>query len=201
MPVKKRNFKRQRPELSKHKLFVLALEGRKTEQQYFDLFKKEGAQVRVRCLPSASNSSPNKVLRRMQMHLRDEPLEASDQAWLVVDRDEWKDEQLLPLHAWTKQRPQNHFLALSNPKFEYWLLLHFEKGDGIVTARDCDVHLKKHLPDYDKSIPAAEFTHERIGHAIQRARALDTPPCTDWPRTPGSTVYRLVQHILESQQK
>lgn len=197
MPAKKRSFKRQRPELTKRKLFVLALEGRKTEQQYFDLFKKEGAQVRVRCLPSSSNSSPNQVLKRMKTWLNKESLEPSDEAWLVVDRDEWDEQALNKLHAWAQEK-DNYHMALSNPKFEYWLLLHFEDGTGVATAQECDRRLKEKLRNYDKSIPAAAFTRERINLAIQHARTLDTPPCDDWPRTPGSTVYRLVQNILEA---
>ena len=86
---------------------------------------------------------------------------------------------------------------LSNPKFEYWLLLHFEEGTGITSSRDCSDRLKRHLPAYDKGIDARTITPERIDEAIRRARRQDNPPCRDWPRAlGGTTVYRLVENIL-----
>ena len=196
----KRQTKIERPYKDRRyrKLFVLAVEGRKTEQEYFAIFTQKGSVVKVECLPSGSNCSPGKVLRRMAARLRKEALKPSDEAWLVVDRDEWQDEQLSPLHAWTKQKA-NYSLAVSNPKFEYWLVLHFEDGRGVVTARDCDARLRQYLPDYDKGIDGKKITPERIDQAIRRARLRDDPPCEDWPRKTGSTVYKLAASILAAQ--
>ena len=198
MSPKRRTFERRRQERTRRKLFVLAVEGRKTEKEYFALFMQKGSVVKVECLPSGNNSSPKKVLRRMEVRLRSEALESSDEAWLVVDRDKWPDEQVLLLHAWTN-KAANYSLALSNPKFEYWLLLHFEDGQGVVTARDCDERLKKYLPDYDKGIDSQKFTRLRIDQAIQHAAARDEGGT--WPSKPGSTVYRLVQNILAAQER
>lgn len=60
----------------------------------------------------------------MKDHLRQEDLLPSDKAWLVVDKDQWTDEQLNQLHSWSLDK-DNYGFALSNPKFEYWLLLPF----------------------------------------------------------------------------
>lgn len=62
----------------------------------------------------------------MSDHLESEGLKSSDEAWLVVDKDQWTEEQLRQLHQWSLQQA-NYGFALSNPKFEYWLLLHFER--------------------------------------------------------------------------
>lgn len=95
------------------------------------------------------------------------------------------------------QRPLGE-LALSNPKFEYWLLLHFEDGDGIASPRDCSERLKRRLPGYEKGIDARKITRDRIDVAIRRARQRDNPPCADWPHVlGGTTVYRLVENILQ----
>ncbi len=114
----------------------------------------------------------------------------------MVDKDNWTDEQLRELHAWAQAR-DNYGFALSNPKFEYWLLLHFEDGTGIASLRDCIERLKRYLPDYDKGIHTRKFNRERIEEAIRRARLRDDPPCFDWPRAlGGTTVYKLVESIL-----
>jgi hypothetical protein len=34
--------------------------------------------------------------------------------------------------------------------------------------------------------------------AVRRARRRDNPPCDDWPRSTGTTVYKLVENILKS---
>jgi hypothetical protein len=54
--------------------------------------------------------------------IKELPLQSADEAWLVVDRDQWTTESLKRVHAWCQKTPNAH-LALSNPKFEFWLLL------------------------------------------------------------------------------
>jgi hypothetical protein len=133
----------------------------------------------------------------MEDYLKKQSLKKSDEAWLVVDKDSWTEKQLLLLNHWALSQ-ENYRLALSNPKFEFWLLLHFEDGDGVTNSRNCSEHLKRHMPDYDKGIDISKITHHRIISAIKRATKRDNPPCVDWPRNTGTTVYRLVENIINS---
>ena len=130
--------------------------------------------------------------------LASEGFKSSDEAWLVVDKDQWTDEQLTQLHQWSLQ--QEHYgFALSNPKFEYWLLLHFEDGTGVTSSRDCTDRLKRWIPDYDKGIDTRKISQSQIDVAIRRAKKRDHPPCSDWPRSLGqTTVYRLIENILQA---
>ena len=196
MPLKRRKFERPLGQLRYKKIVFIAAEGQKTEPSYFNQFNRQGSLVRVSCLKN-SHGSPSNVLKNMKDYLRNESLRADDEAWLVVDRDSWTDEQLRCLHEWSQKR-DNYHLALSNPRFEYWLLLHFENGNRVTTPQECSNRLRKYLPEYDKSIDPKKTTSERINSAIQRAKQRDNPPCTDWPRTFGSTVYRLVENILKT---
>lgn len=196
MPQKRRKFQRSLGELPYKKLFVLAVEGVKTEPQYFGIFNNQQSVIRVSCLKSSHGSSPLQVLKRMEDHLRQVDLRSTDEAWLVVDKDQWTDDQLVQLHDWA-QTGENFGFALSNPKFEYWLLLHFEDGNDIASARDCTDRLKRHLTDYDKGIDARKFTNERIAAAIRRAKLRDNPTCVDWPHSlGGTTIYRLVEKLV-----
>ncbi len=193
----RRRFRRISGDRPYRRLFVLATEGARTEPEYFRIFNQLGP-VSVKCLSKPGGTDPLRVLRRMERHLKEERLRSSDQAWLVVDRDQWTEEQLVRLDDWA-QKQQNHGFALSNPAFESWLLLHFEDTVDIASSQGCIRRLRQHLPDYDKSIPPGTFSREQIEEAIRRARARDTPPCKDWPRDPGgTTAYRLVEEILES---
>ena len=50
----------------------------------------------------------------------------------------------------------------------------------------------------DKGINVRKISDDGITEAIKRAKKRDTPACRDWPRNTGTTVYRLVENILES---
>jgi len=173
---------------------LVVAEGTATEPQYFATFNSLQTTVHVRCV-GANSSAPQGVLRTMRRLLKEIDRRDDDEAWLVVDKDSWPDSALDELFSWSTRDP-SCFLAVSNPKFEYWLLLHFEAGDQAKTAQDCARRLKAHLPNYHKRIDPASFSPERIRQAVERARRRDSPPCADWPRQPGqTTVYRLVEHI------
>ena len=196
MPAQRRKFQRPLGQRRYRKLFVIAAEGAKTELQYFAIFNDQNSVISVKCLKGSHDSAPPQVLKRMETHLKGQSLRSTDEAWLVVDKDQWTDEQLNQLHGWSEKHV-NYGFALSNPKFEYWLLLHFDDGVGIGSSRDCTERLKRHLPDYDKGIDARKLTSDRIDDAIRRARQRDNPPCADWPRAfGGTTVYKLVESIL-----
>ena len=187
-----------------NKRFVLAVEGRATERQYFkminDMFTKTTGKV-AKPIPhyKAHKTSALQILKQMQRYIRKNPLKDGDQAWLVLDKDDNKDADLDTLYHWTQEgKNGQRGLALSNPCFEYWLLLHFDAGNAASTKDDCNKCLKKYLPNYDKHISVYKFTRDRIKKAIEHAQKRDQPPCPDWPRQPGTTtVYRLVEALLE----
>jgi hypothetical protein len=187
-------FRRPQGQRRYKRMFVIVAEGTVTEQEYFPLLNEELI-VRVKCLRNRRNLPPNEALKRVREYIKKEGLKRTDQAWVVVDKDMWPDEYLGELYAWAQCR-DNYGFALSNPKFEYWLLLHFEDAVGVRTGDDCDRRLRRHLIGYDKHVERQHFTSDRIQAATQRARLRDTPQCTDWPREPGTTVYRLVEKIL-----
>jgi uncharacterized SAM-dependent methyltransferase len=194
----KRQYNRPKGNREYRKLFVIATEGAKTEPQYFNLFNKLNLTIQVHCLKSRTASSPLLVLKRMKNHLEDNSLKKSDQAWLVIDKDQWTDEQLTQLRSWS-QKAKNYDVALSNPKFEYWLLLHFESGNRIATAQECIDHLKRHLPNYKKSIDPRKITTEMINKAITQAKKRNNPSNPNWfYDRPGSTVYKLVEELIKS---
>ncbi len=169
MPPKRRKFSRPLGERRYRKIFVLAVEGSKTEPQYFAIFNDQNSVIRVNCLKSKHDSAPPQVLARMEKHLKKEGLKKSDEAWLVVDKDQWTDEQLSQLHQWSQQA-DNYGFALSNPKFEFWLLLHFEDGGGVSSSQICSQKLERHLPGYDKGINVRRISDTMIAYAIRRAR-------------------------------
>lgn len=178
------------------KRFVLAVEGNKTEPQYFAIFNNQDSVIRVKCLKSKHDNDPLRVLARMKAYLKKEKLKKTDEAWLIVDKDQWTDAQLMPLYDWA-QKTQNANFALSNPKFEFWLLLHFEDGNRVSNSKICSKRLEHYLPGYNKGINIRTISDTMIAEAVSRAKQRDNPPCARWPSIPGTTVYKLVENILK----
>lgn len=179
-------------------VFIIATEGKRTEPDYFtmEIFRSRERPVRVKVLRGCSRSSPRAVLGRMREYLRSYDRADGDEAWLVVDTDQWKDEELEELYAWSQSDAYTN-LAVSNPQFEYWLVLHFEDGNNISNKSECLTRLGKHVPNYNKSnIPKARFTVTRVKCAVKRAKAQDSPPCAKWPARTGTTVYRIAEKLL-----
>ncbi len=131
----------------------------------------------------------------MQSYLRKESLRKTDEAWIVVDKDDWTEDQLRELLRWAK-KSENHGFALSNPNFEYWLLLHFEEGKGIANSQECLTRLKRHLPNYKKDIDSKKITLELIAKAVARAKQRDTSRSYDLPQIWSTSVYKLVEKII-----
>lgn len=195
MNRKIRSFNRPLGERRYRKFFIIATEGSVTEPQYFELFNNEHQLVKVSCLKNKNKNAPAQVLTNMKKYLKEAGLKSTDEAWLVVDKDDWSENQLKELHSWAKTN-KNYGFALSNPKFEYWLLLHFEDGEGVTNSQICSNRLNRYIPDFHKKIIASKFTKFTIEDAIRRAKNKDTPPCDDWPKTTGTTIYKLIQNIL-----
>jgi len=196
MSKKIRTFQRPLGDLRYKKLFVVSTEGFKTEPQYFAIFNQPQSIVLVKCLRGTSTkSSPIQVLKRMKGYLRKASLRKTDEAWIVVDKDDWTENQLQELLQWAK-KGINYGFALSNPNFEYWLLLHFEEGKGIATARECLNRLKRYLPNYKKDIDSKKITLELVNKAITRAKQRDIHGL-DLPQIWSTSIYRLIEKILE----
>jgi len=94
MPTNRRRFARPTGDRRYRKLFVISTEGLKTEPQYLALFNSLYTTIRVNCLRGKNGSSPLKVLQRMKKHLDTEGLLITDEAWIVVDKDQWTDDDL-----------------------------------------------------------------------------------------------------------
>lgn len=190
-------YRNRKPSRDLPKKIWIVTEGVKTEKSYFiEISKFSQKLVELKC-PDAKKggSSPKAVINRAKNIINTNQLSYIDEIWLVIDFDQWTQDDLENAYFWTTQH-KGRSLALTNPKFEFWLLLHFERPDKPCSGRDCDEKLQKHIPNYDKEVPKGKITLAHIQNAIARAKELNTPPCIKWPETNGSTVYLLVEHIL-----
>ena len=52
-------------------------------------------------LKSSHKSDPINVLKRMKKYIQNNQLRQGDAAWLIIDKDNWTDDQLIKLYEWS----------------------------------------------------------------------------------------------------
>ncbi len=179
----------------RRKVFVAA-EGSATEWDYLDFLQDIGCETVKRIKPQTSKSNPRNVLQRMKEGLKGN-LQKNDEAWILIDRDEWSETEIEPLLKWERKDPRYH-VVISNPCVEFWLLLHFEDGGGATTPEMCRNRLKKYLPDYKKRILLNSFTEDMVQGAISRARRLCEDKGISWDTPCSTTFHQFVQSLLSA---
>lgn len=199
------------------RLIVIASEGKDTEEIYFKALAKEYTNpcVHVHILERSeneqNNSSPEHVLNQLNDYKSKYDLEADDELWLVVDKDRWTEAMLSHVATECSQEVAMH-MALSNPCFELWLLLHMEDAASLSPeeqehwmknrrrSKNADpylkVRLRQKMGSYHESSYDALTLIAHIEDAIERARALDKNPTDRWPQTLGTRVYLLAKSVM-----
>ncbi len=178
------------------RIFRIFPEGYETEPSYFEVIRKLCPDVHISIHCHSSNTHPQQILARAKKFINDKKLGKHDLIWLVVDVDYHDKKDLQPLIDWAKEN-KNYGAAISNPNFEYWILLHFEKGDGIKNMKDCENRLKKHLPNYKKNYLDEKKLIPNITTAITNAKNKHRQS-QDWHSDHHTTVYELVESIIST---
>jgi hypothetical protein len=188
------------------RFFVVATEGAETEPRYFRAIQERDlvprSRVKLHVLPAEGNrSAPQHLAERIDAFLREYTLLADDQVWLVLDMDLGSGNRLAQLSDLTTLCRQKHWnLAISNPCFELWLLLHVSDDLTTVTDRCASVTtaLRASVGSYGKaSTPAACLEPSALETAIERAASLDDGE-SPWPTSAGTHVHRLMQTLRAS---
>lgn len=205
------SLRRPDPSREKRKAILIALEDQQSARLYFDGFKKELRGYRIVILAPWKGSDPKSVVEAAKAARDERKAQADkdlddpfDEVWVVFDTEGPQNDhrQRAARGAIEQARSLRFETAVSNPSFEYWLLLHFEwcvktLADGAAT---CHL-LKKHIPDYDKGTDCYAIARPHVQTAIRYAKRVfaeryqgsshhpcDCHPCTE--------VYRLVESLL-----
>ena len=199
------------------RLIVIASEGKDTERIYFKALAKEYTNPRVhvhileRSVDEQNNSSPEHVLKQLSDYKSQYELEADDELWLVVDKDRWTGAMLSRVATECSQEVAMH-MALSNPCFELWLLLHLEDAVSLTPEEQMlwmenrrkskngdpylKVRLRQKMGSYHESSYDALALIAHVEKAIERAKVLDKNPADRWPQTLGTRVYLLAESVM-----
>lgn len=209
------NYTRKEASLDS-KLIIIAAEGEFTEKIYFEALRKHtrNSRVHIKILErdeeNRHNSSPEYVLGQLTQYKLENPIEQDDELWLVIDKDKWTAKSIRAVAQRCAQDSSYH-LALSNPCFELWLILHIidaslesdeEKVKMLKNRKEkknADPYLKRKLRallgSYSESNYDADQLVVQIAEAITRAETLDKNKKARWPQGLGTHVYKLAKSI------
>ena len=189
------------------RLYVVIVEG-DTEYNYFDALRNQDFIPKHRVHIEPAKPDENKSASNHLIACAEEKFNSitnrltDDECWIVFDveslsRNDKRERQVR--EAIDVAREQKWFVALSNPSFEVWYLLHITDDlTGIEgTGNSAKKTLSKLLGGYRESnVPAPCLDRQAIQLAITRAKALDTDPNSPIPELPGTRVYRLVERLV-----
>lgn len=190
--TRKKAFREYRP------ICWISAEGH-TEQDYFgmNVFKcQDGPAIRFPKNIHPDRRNPSQVLKRFEKAMRTEDFRRNDEAWIVVDVDTWDQKEFDELFAWEAADTRHH-LAISNPKFELFLLMHFETALGCTTPQKVDQTLKRYMPRFNKRLEPTAFNVERIQTAILNAEAKRRGCKNTFPAEGVTDAYRLAGRLID----
>lgn len=206
--------------LEAEKLFILSYEGERTEVKYFNNFRasdyfNDSGIIEIVPLKRGPNTGtdPLSVKRLLKNAKENYPFKKTDEFWLIIDRDHWEtihkinfDQLVIDCN-----KENNFFLAMSNPCFEIWLIMHlkditeYNEEEVNELLENASISRKKNHIDsilgelqgagYNKN-PNPKTFLPLTKTAIERAKSLDVGN-EPYPKSLGSHVYKLIEKLLK----
>lgn len=171
------SLERREPRREPRQRILILCEGRRTEPGYFSAlraaFRNRLVLVEIDERPGAPKTLVERAVERKkeaerEARSRRDPFLAYDEVWCVFDVDDH--------HHLTEARQQARDngigLAVSNPCFEIWALLHFQDQTAFIQSGAVQSRLRRHLPGYEKDLPFDRL-HPGYEKAVARAQELD----------------------------
>jgi hypothetical protein len=200
-PTRSDVLRRRRPRLERRDRVLIVCEGHATEPDYFRSLRHELRAVPIAIKINDKSGVPKTVVERAVQLKKDAERDAKrerdsnlryDEVWCVFDVDTHPN-----LPAALQQASANGIqIALSNPCFELWILLHFEDHRAHIDPKGASHACRRHLPNYQKHITYSELK-AKYPEAVDRAKALDA-----WQKSrgnaggnPSTSVHTLTERL------
>jgi len=179
------------------KVLFIACEGNITEPEYFKTIKNRlnfNQLIEIKVIDRDKNdtkSAPKYIMNNMKEYIELLGIELSkdaDEAWIVIDRDSQNNPIKVLKEIILECKKNDYNLALTNPLFELWLLMHIEditKYDKDILKKNEKVNSKKRFLDKElsnklkagynkKRFNKNIVTKENIKFAIKQSENLET---------------------------
>lgn len=194
-----RPLARRPPRYEPRSKILIVCEGEVTEPKYFRHVSALARNRLVEVVVEGVGADPKHLVERAlerrriaEQMARKEPFNNFDEVWCAFDVDEHRRFDA----ALDQARANGIGVALSNPSFELWALLHFQDQSRALHRQEARKLLKIHMPGYAKSLDLRSMT-PGIQDACRRARELDARhKANGSDGNPSSKVYLLCDIIM-----
>ncbi|HEV3360609.1 MAG TPA: RloB family protein [Pseudonocardiaceae bacterium] len=186
--MRRENSQRRRPGSREPADRILVVcGGDVTEPSYFEGLRQFHRNPAIKVVIRKKSVDPVNLVA-YAAKLRDNDPDSFEDVWCVVDVDDFDLEPAITLAA-----RKNISLAVSNPCFETWLLLHFTNQTAPLTCyMEAARVLRGFVPDYCKSRLDFGRYADGLDAAVERARKL-AEPGREHLANPASGVWALIR--------
>ena len=195
-----RPLRRRAPQIDERARFVIFCEGELTEPLYLQAFASLQEVRNVATLDiRGMGCEPRKLVEEARAAKRGERGLSTGvtQYWCVFDVEAPTQHARLN-EAVQMARDNGISVAVSNPCFELWLVLHYADHERWIDNDACRSLLRQHDSSRGKSLDGATYMPRRH-QAVERARRLATQHASanrEFPdNNPSSAMYRLLESI------
>lgn len=186
--------------------FLLYCEGEKTEPSYFDGLVRYLRSPLIQIVVGERQADPKGLVElaiahreraRRDARRQDDDSLLFNEVWCIFDVDQ---HARLP-DAIQKAAASSVDLAISNPCFELWVLIHFREQWAFITGAAAQSAVKRFIPGYDKMIDYSLMAGKG-GIAINRAQrmALRAEEAGEKIGNPSTGVWKLVSELCRHAQ-
>jgi hypothetical protein len=186
------------------RLFIVATEDTYAPKQYFTFFSHSRIHVEVLETVHGAGNDPKSVVNRLMKFAEDYQIKEDDQLWALLDTDHWIEGSHKPglIEAIKDARQRGYRVAMSNPCFDLWLLLHHEELAGAMFD-NCDAvgaRIRQVKGEFNKkNLKSEHYPLPNIAAAIDRAKALEKDlgkaDSEYWPEDTACRVYFLMDEL------
>lgn len=114
------------------RVIIISCEGSNTEPEYFETIKEKlsdyiSVLLQIKIVPKeAGASEPKDIIRNLENYIGEQYDYKSDydEMWVVWDREKVEGRKAKILKILPECKAKNYNIAITNPLFEFWLLLH-----------------------------------------------------------------------------
>jgi hypothetical protein len=223
MPREPIPLNRQGGHFDAEKLFVLSYEGTITEKKYFqdfrasELFNNNGLiEIVPLKRPRDKGSDPFSVKRLLNWAKKEYGFKISDEFWLIIDRDDWESIHKLSFDGLVREckNEENFYIAMSNPCFEIWLVLHlknlseFTEEEKALIFENAKIGNKNYIDILVSKLQGGHNGYNKRPNpniylpltktAIERAKSIDNLE-NDYPKTIGTHLYKLIEKLIDNE--
>lgn len=197
-------------------VILIVTEGSQTEPKYFEHYRSRQTNIDIRVIGSRTSGGETdylSLIRKAVEYQNKNQISVSngDAIWVVADGDvnynnpdpiNAKDSLLSKARKLADAKGIH--IALSNPCFEFWYLLHFQYTTKFLKDYSAVKNaLTAYLPDYEKSGDVYALLSEHTSAAIQNAKRVEQYHLQDGCNqpfgiavNPFTEIYQLVESLL-----